>query len=161
MYSATMPVVDAASLLAAAGAKAHLEREKAFTKLEAAVDDGSIGGDDVDALDSIQNGVREMVRSEEWERRLGGLRVAKVLITKGAAMEGFQQEAIQACLVLLEDREVRVRWAVGELLRALTERRGVAVWEQTRGRILGSIEHNFVSVCISVSSRLRHMHQQP
>lgn len=137
--------MDASALLAAAGAKAHLEREKAFVKLEAAMDDGAIGCDAPEALDAIQQGALAMLRSEEWEHRLGGLRVAKVLITKGAASETFQEDAIHGCVELLEDREVRVRWAVGELLRALTERRGIAVWEQTRGRILGSIERNFVS----------------
>lgn len=45
----------------------------------------------------------------------------------------------------LQDKEVRVRWAVGEVLHVLAEKRGPPVWEHMREPILDSIHNNFVS----------------
>lgn len=47
------------------------------------------------------------------------------------------------CQRLLEDPEVRVRWAVGELLRALCEQLGISVWEKVQACVLESITRNF------------------
>jgi hypothetical protein len=62
------------------------------------------------------------------------------------SLSTLQTNALHACDALLEDPEVRVRWAVGETLRALCtspKSGGAAVWERMRGRILKSIHHNF------------------
>lgn len=42
-------------------------------------------------------------------------------------------------------RQVRVRVAVAELLQALSSRRGAAVFEACRDRVLASIQEHFVS----------------
>ena len=86
-----------------------------------------------------------MADSDQWEERLGSLRVAKVLVTKRAAQPAFSDILVQTCLDRLEDIEVRVRLAVGDLLRALSINMGTVVWERSSVRILSSIRENFVS----------------
>lgn len=55
----------------------------------------------------------------------------------------FVDDMLATCQRLLEDGEVRVRWAVGELLRALCGVAGIAAWERTRDSLLESIRRNF------------------
>lgn len=65
-----------------------------------------------------------------------------------------------------------MRWAVGEVLRVLAERLGVAVWQHMREPILDSIHNNFVSFdyfnrflwgegigCWSCVSLRQHVHE--
>lgn len=138
-------MADTASILADGGSVAHLTREKGFAQLEEAIQAGRLRPDEGSTLIELQNGALAMVTSAQWEQRLGGLRIGKVLTSHNVADGPFMENAIQACIDLLEDREVRVRWAVGDLLRALSERLGIHVWVRTEHAILGSIHKNFVS----------------
>lgn len=57
-------------------------------------------------------------------------------------------------MLLLEDPEVRVRLAVGELLRALAVANGsTKIWDETHGLIMDSIRMNFVSPVSGKSPR--------
>jgi len=138
-------MIDVPSILAGAGHAAHLTREKALFQLEEAINEDQFCQNRDQTLQEIQNAALAMVRSEQWEQRLGALRVSKVLISRQVAKGPFQENAIQACIDLLEDREVRVRWAVGDLLRELSVQLGIHVWERVQGPILASIQFNFVS----------------
>ena len=91
----------------------------------------------------LQTGVQGMLASPQWEQRLGGFRAARFLINDSPQAAPFCESMVQACQDLLEDREVRVRWAVGEVLHTLCEHLGVSVWELTQDRILDSIRTNF------------------
>ncbi len=53
----------------------------------------------------------------------------------------MQSEALR----LLEDGEVRVRLATGQLLGALAAKRGPAVFREARSRVLTSILEHYVS----------------
>ena len=92
----------------------------------------------------LYKNIQDMLTSERWESRLGGLKAATCLISTAPANAAFQAAMLQACSALLEDSEVRVRWAVGELLRALSETMGITVWDQMEERIISSIMENFV-----------------
>ncbi|GAB4818455.1 hypothetical protein N2152v2_005501 [Parachlorella kessleri] len=129
-------------LVSGAGSKVHLQREKALARLEESLMREEGVAQDVAFWENIYTGVRNLVRSEHWEGRLGGIRLAKVLLSYRVE-EPFATQMLQACDDLLEDGEVRVRWAVGELLHTLAERQGVGVWEHMRGPILDSIHNNF------------------
>lgn len=67
------------------------------------------------------------------------------VLTERCDVPDFDQHLISECLRLLEDDEVRVRLAVGQLLRALTVKHGISVYEQCRQAVLQSIFNNFVS----------------
>lgn len=136
MVNLTMEVAPIAELVAQAGAKAHLDRERALGRIEQLLDgQGALarGGDwwrdrgsckapgrlalrpyrhrrrrrprcrradchspggaltpagapasapDPQLLAELQDGVRGLVASEEWEQRLGGLRLARVLLPR-------------------------------------------------------------------------------
>jgi hypothetical protein len=58
---------------------------------------------------------------------------------------GFGDLMINEALRLLEDDEVRVRLAVGQMLRALATKRGVSVMEACQETVLNSIKNHFVS----------------
>ena len=104
-----------------------------------------------EALELLQMESRDMLgQSEEWERRLGGLRLAKILVEKGGAKDKYMSCLLEDCMALLEDVEVRVRWAVGELLGELSRVQGVRVWDVTGERILESIERNYVRLVCSL-----------
>ncbi|MEW5302135.1 MAG: hypothetical protein WDW36_004944 [Sanguina aurantia] len=69
-------------------------------------------------------------------------RSATKLVT--ALASAVQQNLLDGCMQLLEDPEVRVRLAVGELLRALAVADGSSrVWDETHGRIMDSIRLHF------------------
>ena len=184
-----------AELVAQAGARAHLDRERALGAIEQLMDAGGapwgrLGGAGAGAaapragaarpsplappppldrrrsppraaspptpggapargpspdpalLAELQDGARRLVASPEWEERLGGLRLARSVLQRRVD-ERFAADVTAACCALLEDREVRVRWAVGETLRALCQAQGIAVWEATCPTILASIHANF------------------
>lgn len=77
----------------------------------------------------------------------------KVEQPQGKALSEAEQEkerelgnhVLQGALILLEDPESRVRLAVGEYLGLLAQNHGIAVWEEARDSVLGSIEHSWVS----------------
>ncbi len=127
-----------------AGDPVHLNREKAITSLEEAFISTDLK-DSRDNVEQLQNGVLTMARSDQWEHRLGAMRISEVLISNHAADPAFLENAIQMCSDRLEDSEVRVRLAVGQVLKALSAEMGTAVWEKTSDRILSSIRENFVS----------------
>jgi hypothetical protein len=141
-----------------AGCKQHLSREKALSEISAIVEHSVDSLSNLrntkseseeivmpEALQLLQMESRDMMRqSDEWERRLGGLRLAKILVEKGGANEIYMSCLLENCMALLEDVEVRVRWAVGELLGELSKVQGVRVWNVTGERILESIERNYV-----------------
>eukprot|EP00889_Picochlorum_renovo_P004004 jgi/Picre1/31034/NNA_006391.t1 len=63
-----------------------------------------------------------MFGSVEWEERLGGLKVSELLVRRGLVDDDFALKLCKVyCMDLLEDSEVRVRWAVGELLGELSK----------------------------------------
>ena len=55
----------------------------------------------------------------------------------------FAAACTAACLSHLEDPEVRVRLGVCDLLRVLATRRGAALWDDVRERVLTSIDEHF------------------
>ncbi|KAI7841245.1 hypothetical protein COHA_005082 [Chlorella ohadii] len=133
-------------LITQAGARVHLERERALGRIEELLDGaGATGGVQPDAalVQELCDGARSLLAAPVWEERLGGLRLARLLVQRGLADTAFGEDMIAACQRLLEDPEVRVRWAVGELLRALCQQLGIAVWEQMQATILESIHRNF------------------
>ncbi|KAL4425118.1 hypothetical protein ABPG77_008223 [Micractinium sp. CCAP 211/92] len=129
-------------LLVLAGHKQHLERERALGRIEEVLDAAASAGNADPLLAEAADGVRSLVASEEWEQRLGGLRLARVVLQRQVD-DGFASDMLETCQRLLEDDEVRVRWAVGELLRTLSERLGIQVWERMSDCVLASIHRNF------------------
>lgn len=65
--------------------------------------------------------------------------------TSSAGQEKEREQALQGCLLLLEDSEPRVREAVGDCLGLLAEKEGPRVWELAREPILTSIKRSWVS----------------
>jgi hypothetical protein len=69
----------------------------------------------------------------------------QALIEHGST-RSFEENMIAQSLRLLEDQEVRVRLAVGDVLKVLASRLGIAVYEQTHEVVLKSIKDHFVSL---------------
>jgi hypothetical protein len=136
--------MDVGSLLSQAGDPVHLNREKAIISLEEALTTNELKKSR-ETIEKLQDGVLTKARSDRWEQRLGAMRIAGVLISNHAADPAFLENAIEMCSDRLEDAEVRVRLAVGQVLKALSAEMGMVVWEKTSERILSSIRENFVS----------------
>eukprot|EP00887_Chlorella_sp_A99_P007146 scaffold2.g7146.t1 len=130
-----------ARLLGGAGQQQHLVRERALTQLQQLLDEPGMA-DDPALLAALHEGVAALLLSDDWGQRLGALRVAHVLLLRGHPDPAFAALMGQACCDLLEDPEVRVRWAVGEVFRVLAEQEGVEGWERARERVMGSIREN-------------------
>jgi hypothetical protein len=58
---------------------------------------------------------------------------------------GFDDLMVPECMRLLEDDEVRVRLAVGQLLRSLATKHGLSVLQTCQDTVLNSIHTHFVS----------------
>lgn len=58
---------------------------------------------------------------------------------------GFDDLMVSECMRLLEDDEVRVRLAVGQLLRSLATKHGLSVLQTCQDTVLNSIHTHFVS----------------
>jgi hypothetical protein len=69
----------------------------------------------------------------------------QVLVDAGS-VPGFNDLMVAESLRLLEDPEVRVRLAVGQLLRSLAAAVGVAVLQACQDTVLNSIHTHFVSL---------------
>jgi hypothetical protein len=98
---------------------------------------------DADGLAVIKAGALASASAPEWEHRLGGLRVSRAIMQADCSEDTFDDATTAVCTSLLEDPEVRVRWAVGELLHALAQRDGAACWDRAVPAILASIRANF------------------
>jgi hypothetical protein len=139
------------NLLHDASNRLHLTRERAIERFDRTLSN-SVDGErkifaalkDKESISGLQNQLCDSVRSTNWEGRLGTLRVAAIWITKGNPDDWFLDRITRACDELLEDEEVRVRMAVGEVLRALSARRGICTWQAMGGRITSSIMANMV-----------------
>lgn len=70
------------------------------------------GAADGELANELSAGVRRLVASDEWEQRLGGLRLARLLLGRQAGDAALAADMTATCQQLLEDSEVRVRWAV-------------------------------------------------
>ena len=139
-------------ILAHVGLPSHLEREKALSMLGIMLQSTSEAKASVMA--ELETGLSGMAREGPWESRLGALRAARVLIDSGHASEEFIDDMISRCLSNLEDQEVRVRWSVGELIRCLCQKNGVAVWDAVGPEIIRSIRANFDRDAAEPSSTL-------
>lgn len=74
--------------------------------------------------------------------------------TSSAGQEKEREQALQGCLLLLEDSEPRVREAAGDCLGLLAQKEGPRVWESAREPILTSIERYWVSSGVEVHAVL-------
>ena len=69
----------------------------------------------------------------------------QALVEHGST-RSFDEYMIAQSMRLLEDQEVRVRLAVGDVLKALASKLGITVYEQTHEAVLKSIHDHFVSL---------------
>eukprot|EP00882_Tetradesmus_deserticola_P017180 GHRQ01018389.1.p1 GENE.GHRQ01018389.1~~GHRQ01018389.1.p1 ORF type:complete len:201 (+),score=56.31 GHRQ01018389.1:339-941(+) len=121
-------------------AEKHLDRERALRKFQELISQAGTPA----VQDVLVDGVKGLLASTTWEHKIGGLMAAKVLVDK-CDISGFDDLMVREALRLLEDGEVRVRLGVGQLLRALASKRGVAVMEACQETVLNSITNHFVS----------------
>ncbi|GIL88525.1 hypothetical protein Vretifemale_16489 [Volvox reticuliferus] len=85
----------------------------------------------------------ELLGQQSWEKKLGGLMAAKAYVDLAQPDEPLLERLRLAAMGLLEDGEVRVRMAVGDCLKSLTRRQGIAVVEACLPEVLDSISRNF------------------
>jgi hypothetical protein len=71
--------------------------------------------------------------------------VLQVLVDS-VTISGFDDLMVSECMRLLEDDEVRVRLAVGQLLRSLAAKHGLSVLQACQDTVLNSIHTHFVSI---------------
>lgn len=143
------------NILQDASNRLHLTRERAIEYFDRSLSNssGCPGGgeekilavlNDKVSIGAFQTQLCDSVLSPNWEGRLGTLRLAAIWISKGNPDDSFLDLITNACDELLEDEEVRVRMAVGDVIRALSSRRGVGTWQALGDRITSSIVANMV-----------------
>lgn len=137
--------LDLEAVIDQCGSAQHLVREKALSTLKALVTpdegvDDSVGG----RLAIIEVRSYKMMGSTAWEERLGGLKLARLLLSMKTQSKEYDEKVYEGCILLLEDREVRVRWAVGEVLGDLSRLYGIEVWDRVGSDIMRSIRANYV-----------------
>ena len=137
---------------------AHLRREKALRSIERIIKENKTSEkaekEKNQLMKQLQVAIDKFCQGERWEERLGGLHMAKLLVQYGE-MENkafFASHLCQDhCMALLEDSEVRVRWAVAELLGTLSKESDrlfqqdgkCVVWDLTGDYIIESIQRNY------------------
>lgn len=68
------------------------------------------------------------------------------MLVDSVTIPGFDDLMVSECMRLLEDGEVRVRLAVGQLLRSLAAKHGLSVLQACQDTVLNSIHTHFVSI---------------
>ncbi|KAG2487842.1 hypothetical protein HYH03_013559 [Edaphochlamys debaryana] len=131
-----------AETLVLLGDPKHLQREKGLKALSALLETGNAGPDATDHA-AVEAGIEDLLAGAVWERKLGGLMGAKAYVVLAAPGAAFTERLRLAAMALLEDGEVRVRLAVGEVLKALAQRQGLAVYEACAPGVLDSITRSF------------------
>lgn len=117
----------------------HIHRERALQQFNSILRTPDL---ERGVIDDIESGLRDLLTSPAWERRLGGfLGAAALLQTLPAG--AFDEFMIKECMRLLEDDEFRVRLAVGDCLHHLAVKLGPAVYEECSARLLSSIHENY------------------
>ena len=134
------------------GSHSHLERSRALSSLRALLKTKKVTADDLERLEStavalLATGSGPDADSNGWEARMGGVELVRLLAqhtNTDTDAEAFRMRVCPAPVlaVLLEDPEVRVRKAVGELLGDMSARSS-AVWDEFGGTIIDSIERNY------------------
>ena len=142
------------TLLESVSSAVHLERENALRGFEELFKSFH-GEEEIELGLRLQAATEQLFRGERWEERLGGLKLAVLLVKYNLIGGGSycQNLCDVFCKLLLEDSEVRVRWAVGELLGELCssehvfqvdgKESGCVVWELTGEYVLDSIQRNY------------------
>eukprot|EP00879_Flechtneria_rotunda_P017789 GHRR01018648.1.p1 GENE.GHRR01018648.1~~GHRR01018648.1.p1 ORF type:complete len:558 (+),score=195.68 GHRR01018648.1:134-1807(+) len=131
-------MADVTDCLLGLGADKHLDRERALRKFQQLINDAGTSA----CLNDLAEGVKELLTSTTWEQKIGGLMGAKVMVEQ-CDIAGFDDLMIDECLRLLEDNEVRVRLAVGQLMRSLAAKLGVSVLQRCQETVLASIHNHF------------------
>ena len=148
---------DIESLIDGVCSDSQLERSRALSSLSLRLKTGGCGAGHAEELRLLWGSVRRLVGGETWESRLGGLEVARLLVQRaGSGHDGDvrvgEELDLGLFVGLLEDPEVRVRKAVGELLGEVSrvslllrspDVPTVYVWEEVGGKVLESIERNY------------------
>ena len=82
---------------------------------------GSGSPERAELLAELGAGAQQLTAGVEWEQRLGGLRLARLVLQRRGSSsartdddDAFAGAMMDTCERLLEDPEVRVRWAVSE-----------------------------------------------
>ncbi len=150
--------LDMQQVLAEVASTVHLQREKALRTIECMLKEKSEiqNADRTKCMrtEELQVAIDKLCQGERWEERLGGLQIAKLLVQYGDMenLPSFGTHICQDhCMALLEDSEVRVRWAVAELLGSLSkesdrifQQQGTCiVWDLTGNQIIDSIQRNY------------------
>lgn len=152
--------IDVRGLLENVASTSHLTREKALRDIERIFKGQGNETYSIDeksqVCEELQVAVERLCGGQRWEERLAGLNLARLII-QYCDMENSSRYCTRLCQVhcvaLLEDNEVRVRWAVAELLGALSKesRRlfpdqhegSCVVWDLTGNHIMESIRNNY------------------
>jgi len=126
----------------------HLERERAKLALDLVLKSaGSLPDEECsEVLACVDAFVAEAMAADggdEWATRLAGLTAGKSLLSARLRCESVELRLQRACMDMLEDDEVRVRVAVGDVLQALAQLRGGSVLAACMERVLLSIHENY------------------
>ena len=141
------PDVDVRVLAAGLGSGSQLERSRRLSSLGLLLKTNACTPDDLVGLEAA---AASLLVEARWEARLGGLELARLLVKYGVGSTATTEtDALRARLcppallaALLEDPEVRVRKAVGELLGDMSKT-SRTVWDELGGTIVESIERNY------------------
>lgn len=120
------------------GAFQHIEREKAVDEFSKIV----TGDGFLEQWPAVKQELLQMLSDPEWEKRLGALLGAKVAVPAVDDPE-FGQAIERWAMDNLEEREVRVRLAIAQVLGILASKLGTPVWERCGPVIMQSITSNF------------------
>ncbi|GAX73817.1 hypothetical protein CEUSTIGMA_g1268.t1 [Chlamydomonas eustigma] len=138
-------VLESEGILSGISDLRHIERERAKNRLELALKFASSESTDQqfeNELTTLTEGTVNLLKSESWEARMGGLVAAKLLM-QFRRFHQLENTVLDMCMQLLEDEEVRVRLAVGDCVQILGQLRGSSVPEFCMERILLSIQENY------------------
>lgn len=150
--------VGISSFVTGACSESQLERSRNLSSLALRL---KTEGCDEEVVRELWEAVEANIGEATWEARLGGLEIARLLVQHGGAAgrgaqsdeshAGLEMIDIQLFMKLLEDPEVRVRKAVGELLGEISRvslllpevMSSIDVWQEVGAQILESIERNY------------------
>ncbi|XP_071081412.1 uncharacterized protein [Haliotis cracherodii] len=118
---------------------AKLDRDKGLQQLQE-----FLKKQNVDDVREFENKLVDLMSDGDstWEKKHGSLMAAKTIMDSQHFSTEYGNRVLQKSLILLDDKEYRVRISAGEVIGSLCRTAGADIYKQAREKVLTGIREN-------------------